>query len=121
MNTLPLTRRSLFYPGFYVPMAGLGFLFTPELATRMMFGNGHYDLILLRMSGVLLLGLGILVIQTIRFRLTQLYFTLIGVRIIFCIAWLAFYLMSGDPMFLTILGIVGLGVVLSSMSYLRDL
>ena len=75
---------------------------------------------MLRLAGMFLLGLGIIVVQLIRLRNEALYPTTLVVRAFFCVCISVFYLMSGDPLFLMMLGIVGLGLLLTGSCYLVD-
>jgi hypothetical protein len=49
-----------------------------------------------------------------------LYPTLIGVRIVFCTGYVVLYAQTRDPFFLTTLGIVGAGLVASSLGLALD-
>jgi len=113
-------RLSLFYVATYLTTAGLGMTFAPQLTLDMMFSNGHYEPAFVRMSGLFVLGLAAFVIQIIRYRLAVLYPTLIGVRIVFCTGYVVLYAQTRDPFFLTTLGIVGAGLVASSLGLALD-
>ena len=67
-----------------------------------------------------MLALGILITQMIRLKVEGLYPATVAARslILATLVWL--YLRSGDPMMLVLLGIVGLGFVLTLASYLAD-
>jgi uncharacterized membrane protein YccC len=65
-------------------------------------------------------GLGVLIVQIIRFRLEMLYTTVIGVHVFFCISFLVFYGISQDPFVLVLLAVVGFGLLLTTASYLLD-
>jgi hypothetical protein len=67
-----------------------------------------------------LVCLGVFVVQTIRHRLAVLYPTTLGVRVFILgsLGWL--YGMSGDPMFLVLIGVVGFGFLFTLTSYLID-
>jgi len=113
-------RLSLFYVASYLLMAGLGMTFWPRLTLDMMFATGDYDLVFVRMCGLFVLGLAAFVIQTIRFRLRVLYPAIIWVRVVFCTGYVVLYAQTGDPFFLATLGIVGTGLVASSVCYALD-
>jgi hypothetical protein len=113
-------RLSLFYVATYLTTAGLGMTFAPQLTLDMMLSNGRYELAFVRMSGLFVLGLAALVLQIIRHRLAVLYPTLIGVRIVFCTGYVVLYTQTRDPFFLTTLGIVGAGLVASSLGLALD-
>jgi hypothetical protein len=113
-------RKSLYYPAFYLSIAGLGCALVPELFLKLMFSNGHYEAGFVRFTGVLLIGLAAIVIQIIRHRAQALYPTLIGVRVFFCAGYVVLYALTGDPFFLTVFAIVAAGLIASSMSYVKD-
>lgn len=111
---------SLYYLAGYLIVGGLGFLFIPNLALDLFMSNGNYDNIMIRFAGLLMLSLGLLISQVIRFELFQLYPTTLLVRSIILIALVIFYLMTKDPLMLILLAIVGLGFILTLTSYLLD-
>ncbi len=49
-----------------------------------------------------------------------MYPTTILVRAFFCICFVVFYLMSKNPLFLVMLGIVGLGLFLTTSCYVVE-
>jgi hypothetical protein len=108
------------YPAFYLSLAGLGLALAPDLFLKLMFSNTAYDPGFARFTGILLLGLAAIVIQVVRHRIDRLYPTLIGVRVFFCVGYIVLYFMTGNPFFLAVLGIVGVGLVASSISFARD-
>jgi hypothetical protein len=114
------THLSLFYVVAYLLGAGLFLLVAPRLALKLLFSTGSYGVILPRLVGLLLVGLGIFVLQIVRHRVAGLYLTTIAVRLGFCVGFIALYLLSRDPLFLVLLAVVGLGVLTTSTSYLLD-
>jgi len=114
------TRFSLFYLVGYLIPSGLLLLIAPHFALTLLFSNGAYGDVLPRLVGGLLIGLGILVVQIIRFRLEMLYTTIIWVRAFFCLCFVVFYFIGHDPFFLVLLAVVGFGLILTTASYLRD-
>lgn len=114
------TRLSLFYLAGYLFPAGLGLLLAPRVALRLLLSNGDYSDVMVRLAGMFLVGLGIIVVQLIRLRNEALYPTTLIVRVFFCVCILLFYVMSGDPMFLVMLGIVGLGLAITGTCYLAE-
>jgi uncharacterized protein YjeT (DUF2065 family) len=114
------THLSLFYVVTYLTISGLGLTLAPQWTLRLLFSNGHYESTALRFAGIFILGLGAIVTQVIRFRLDVLYPTLIGVRVFFCAAYVVLYATTGDPFFLSVLGVVGLGLAMSSLSFALD-
>lgn len=112
------TRLSLFYLAGYLIPTGLALLFTPDLAFKMLFATGSYGDVIPRMAGGLLLALGIIVVQIIRHRVDVLYPTTVAVRLVLLavLGWL--YARTSDPFFLIVMGVVGLGVLLTGGSLL---
>ena len=114
------TRFSLFYLAGYLIPAGLLLLLAPTFSTRLLLSNGNYGDVFPRLAGMLLIGLGILVVQIIRLRLDQLYTTTLVIRLFFCVCLVVFYAMSGDPFFLVLVAIVGLGLIFTGISFYLD-
>ena len=115
------TRLSLFYLAGYLLPTGVLLLVAPDLSLRLLLSNGDYGSdVFLRVAGLLLLAIGILVVQIIRLRAEVLYSTTLMVRAVFVVGFLGFYWYTPDPLFLVILGVVGLGLVLTSTSYWLD-
>jgi uncharacterized protein YjeT (DUF2065 family) len=114
------TRFSLFYLAGYLIPAGLLLLLVPTFSTRLLLSNGNYGDVFPRLAGMLLIGIGVLVVQIIRFRLDMLYTTTLAIRLFFCACFIVFYLMSHDPFFLVLLVIVAFGLILTGTSYMLD-
>ncbi len=114
------TNLSLIYVATYLLAAGIPLILAPRVALQLLFSNGAYGDILPRLVGVLLVGLGILVVQIIRYRITSLYRTTLAVRAVFCLGFVLLYVMSGDPLFLVLLAVVGVGMLGTSISYALD-
>lgn len=114
------TNLSLYYLAGYLAPAGLLLLFVPEFATKLLLSNGTYDYAPFRLSGVLLVVLGILIIQVIRHKLEMLYPTTLVARALISATLLWLFLATGDPFFAVILVIVLVGVALTGVSYVLD-
>ena len=115
------TRLSLFYVAGYLLLTGLLWLVAPRTTFRLLLSNGDYGSdVFPRVSGLLLLGIGIIVVQIIRLRAEVLYSTTLMLRSVFLVGFLGFYLYTRDPLFLVVLGVVGLGVALTGTSYWLD-
>src|SRR5262249_4315123 len=114
------TRASLYFPAVYLVVAGVGFLLFPTFTLRLLFSTGAYERIFIELCGLFLLGLAVLVIQTIRFRLAAIYPTLIGVRVFFCVGYVLLYGQTHDPFFLSLLAIVGSGLLASMICFAKD-
>ncbi len=114
------THLSLYYLAGYLLPAGVALIAAPQFALKLLFSNGDYGTIIPRVVGVLILGLGIIVVQIIRHRVEVLYPTTLIVRSIFLASFVWLYYLSRDPLFLTLLGIVGFGVLVTLFSFIKD-
>jgi thiol:disulfide interchange protein len=114
------TNLSLVYVAAYLLGAGVALLLAPRLALQLLFSTGDYGEILPQLTGLLLLGLGILVVQIIRHRVAALYTTTLAVRLVFCVGFIVLYARSRDPLFLALLAVVGVGVLATGISYMLD-
>ena len=65
-------------------------------------------------------GLGLSIFGMIRARSSELYSATLFMRVYFIACIGAFYAMTRDPLFLLLVGIVGLGFVLTLGSYVLD-
>jgi len=114
-------RLSLYYVAGYLLVTGLLWLAVPGTAFKLMLSNGDYGSdIFPRVAGLLLLGIGIIVVQIIRLQAEVLYATTLVLRLVFLVGFLGFYLVTRDPLFLVVLGVVGLGVLMTGTSYWLD-
>jgi uncharacterized protein YjeT (DUF2065 family) len=114
------TRLSLYYLAAYLLGAGIALVLAPSLALKLLFATGHYGDIMPRLLGVVLLALGIVIVQIIRHSLEVLYPTTLIVRtfIVAVLAGLLIY--SRDPLFISLLIVVGFGMVLTGSSYVSE-
>jgi hypothetical protein len=101
-------------------VAGVGFILFPTFTLRLLLSTGRYEDVFIELCGLFLLGLAVLVIQTIRFKLAALYPTLIGVRVFFCLGYVMLYAQTRDPFFLSLLAIVGSGLLASVICFAKD-
>src|SRR5215831_16592786 len=114
------TRLSLFYLCSYLTIIGFGLLFAPHGTLDILRSNGDYGDVFPRVAGMLMSGLGLSIFGMIRARSFELYPATLFMRVYFIACIVAFYAMTGDPLFLVLFGIVGLGLVLTLGSYLAD-
>ena len=114
------THLSLYYLVGYLIPAGVALIAVPQLALKLLLSNGDYGDVLPRLLGVVLLALGIIVFQIIRLHVQVLYGTTLIARSVILICLLGLYFYARDPLFLTLLGIVGFGFALTGVSYLMD-
>jgi small basic protein len=114
------TRLSLFYLATYLLGAGIALILAPSIALTLLFAKGHYGDVMPRLLGVVLLALGIVIVQIIRHRLEVLYTTTLLVRVFIMVVLAALLVYSGDPLFISLMVVVGLGMVLTGTSYLSE-
>lgn len=114
------THLSLFYLAAYLVGAGVALVFVPSLTLKLLFSNGTYGDVMPRLLGVVLLALGLVIVQIIRHRVEALYSTTLGVRVIIIAVLVALFVYSKDPLFLSLIVVVGIGMVLTGTSYLLD-
>jgi uncharacterized protein YjeT (DUF2065 family) len=114
------TRLSLYYLAGYLLPAGALLLLVPEFATKLLLSNQTYDYAPFRLAGILLIAIGLLIVQMIRYRLAVLYPTTIVIRLLISATLIGLYIDTGDPFFLVILVVVAIGIALTATSYLLD-
>jgi len=114
------TNLSLYYLAGYLLPAGTLLLLAPDFATKLLLSNRTYDDAPFRLAGILLIGLGILVVQIIRYCLEVLYPTTILVRLLISATLIGLFVRTGDPFFIVVLAVVVFGIVLTASSYLLD-
>ena len=114
------THLSLYYLAGYLLPAGTLLLLAPDFATKLLLSNRTYDDAPFRLAGVLLIGLGILVVQMIRYKLEVLYPTTVVIRLLISGTLIALYLRTSDPFFLVVLLVVVIGIALTATSYVLD-
>ena len=114
------THLSLYYLTTYLILSGLALIAAPQLALRLLFSNGNYGDVLPRLLGVIMLALGIVVFQIVRLQIEALYSTTLIARSIILPCLIGLYIYSHDPFFLVLIGVVGLGFILTSTSYWLD-
>ncbi len=117
---LTIARRSLLYVVAYLIGGGIGLVVAPQLTLNFLLSNGDYGDVFPQFTGMMMIGLGLLIIQIVRVRLEVLYPTTLYVRGFFLIGLTYLYIKTFDPLFLTIVTIVGLGMVLTTASYTID-
>lgn len=114
------TRKSLYYAAGYLYFGGAGFLLAPGVMLDLLFAEGIYSNVTLRMMGALLLALGIVVSGVIERRAEALYVQFVYARIpvLLCLAYV--YWDSLDRMWLILFVLVLSGWLYSSVALLLD-
>lgn len=114
------TRLSLYYLAAYLLGAGVALIFAPSIALTLLFSNGHYGDVMPRLLGVVLFALGVVIVQIIRHRVEALYTTTLLVRSVIVLVLAGLFAYSHDPLFISLIVVVGIGMVFTSTSYLSD-
>ena len=114
------THLSLYYLVGYLIPGGAALIIAPQWALKLLLSNGNYDDVLPRLLGVILLALGLVILLIVHLHVEVLYSATLVVRSVILVCLFGLYFYSRDPLFLTLLGIVGLGFVLTGISYWLD-
>jgi len=114
------TRLSFFYLIGYLSLGGVGLLFAPDLALRLLGATATYSPVLARFVGAFMVALAIVIAQIVRHRIEVLYPTTLLLRVVLIGTIIALYVESGDRLFLVLTGIVGLGMLLTTSGLLSD-
>jgi hypothetical protein len=114
------TRLSLYYLATYLMFTGLGLMFAPDTLLKLLFATRVYDDVMPRFVGILMVAIALIVTQIIRFRVEQLYPITALIRLVIWVYVLWLYFHSGDTFFVVVLAVVGLGIVLTSATYLWE-
>lgn len=118
---MDLRRLSLTYVVIYLTLGGTGFLLAPGLAQDLLLSNRDYEAVGFRLTGTMMLALAYLVWNIVRHEDWHLYPVSIHARafIVLVLVWLL--VDTEDPMFLTLIVIVLIGLVPSIwIHYIRD-
>jgi len=114
------TRLCLLYVAAYLIVSGIALLIAPQIALKVMFSNADYGVAMPRWVGMLSLALGALVSQVVRHRLAVLYPLGFFMPAAMVVGFAGLYLQSSDPLFLAVLGVVGVGVVATGISLFTE-
>ncbi|MEQ1886253.1 MAG: hypothetical protein ABL967_14405 [Bryobacteraceae bacterium] len=120
MTEMKKTRLSLFYLAGYLIPTGLGLFFAPQMMLKALFASGEYTNVFPQFAGSLMVALGIIVVAVIRYGNPVFYRTTLIVRVWIWLSVLALYLQSGERLLLVVLGVVGLGMILTGGLYLSE-
>jgi len=114
------TYLSLYYLIGYLIPAGLALFVAPTFTLKLLLSNGSYGEVMPRVLGLVLVALGIVVVQIVRLQAQRLYSATLAARSVILVGLFLLYQSSGDPLFLSLLLIVGLGFVVTAVSYTLD-
>lgn len=114
------TRLSLFYLMSYLGLGGIGLLAAPDTALRLLGAREAYPAVLVRFLGAFMLALAVVVVQIVRQRVESMYSATLMARTLLLTTIVGLYFESGDPLFLVLTGIVGLGMLLTTLGFISD-
>lgn len=108
---MDLRRLTLTYLVTYLAVGGLGFSFAPEFTMDLFQSDGDYGDVMPRVLGMVMLGLAFLIFNILRNEDWKYYVVSIWVRT-WIVGFLVYiYVISDDPMFLVLEGIVLVGLI----------
>jgi len=110
----------LFYLAGYLTITGLALLFTPQSFLKLAFANHEYPNAFVEFSGILMIGLAVVVMNIIKYGNRVLYRTTLMARIPMWICTLGLYLHTRETFFVVVLCVLGLGIVLTGSFYLAE-
>ena len=108
---MPKTRRSLYYLATYLFLTGLAFLLVPQFSLRLLLANHPYSDVI---------GLAVVVANVIRIGDARFYPVTLMARIPMWFMILGIYLRSEEKSLLVVLGVLGLGIVVTGSCYLSE-
>ena len=114
------TRLCLWYVVGYLFITGLALAISPSASLRLLMSTADYGDVMPRWVAMMSLALAALIAQTLRHRLTMLYPLGFFMPAAMMVGFVGLYRLSGDPLFLGVLAVVGVGVVLTGSSLLVD-
>jgi len=117
---MPKTRRTLFYLATYLTLTGLALLFAPQSTLKLLFANHEYPDAFVEFSGVLMIGLAVVVMNIIKYGNRILYRVTLMARIPMWICTVGLYLRTGETFFVVVLCVLGLGILLTGSAYLDE-
>jgi uncharacterized protein YjeT (DUF2065 family) len=104
----------------YLGVGGIGLLVAPHLTTRLLGATGPYPRVMLRLVGGFMVALSLVIIGIVRDRVEVLYPVTLLVRVVLLTTLLWVFVDSRDPMFLSLAGIVALGMMLTAVGLVKD-
>lgn len=114
------TRLCLWYVVGYLFITGMALLIAPSVSMRLMLSTAEYGDVMPRWVGMMSLALAALIAQTLRHHVKVMYPLGFFMPAGMLLGFLGLYGQSGDPLFLTVLAVVGVGVVATGTSLLID-
>jgi uncharacterized protein YjeT (DUF2065 family) len=113
-------RLCIWYVAGYLVLSGLALALAPRGALAAMLSNTDYGDVMPRWVGMLSVAMGTLVGQIVRLRIAMLYPLSFFMPAAMLVGFLGMYLQSGDPLFLVVSAVVGVGVLATGTSMLVE-
>ncbi len=120
LANVPKTRSSLYYLATYLCVTGLAFFLAPQFTLRLLMANHQYESAFVQFVGVMMFGLSVIVVNVILFGGPLLYRTTLIARIPMWFMILIIYLQTQETAFLIVLGVLGLGIIVTGSCYLKE-
>jgi hypothetical protein len=120
LDDMPKTRRSLFYLATYLFLTGAAFFLAPQATLKLLLANHSYEDPFVQFTGVLMIGLSVVVVNVILFGNPKFYRATLLARIPMWLMILWIYIQTQDPVFIIVLSVLGLGIVITGTSYLIE-
>ncbi len=117
---MPKTRRTLFYLATYLTLTGLGLLLMPGTILKLLFATHEYPGAFVQFSGILMLGLALVVVNIIKYGSPIFYRATLIARIPMWIMTLGLYFYTRETFFIVVLCVLGLGIVFTGTAYLSE-
>jgi hypothetical protein len=117
---MDFTRLSFFYLFAYLTVGGVSLMASPDTFLTLLSAQNRYGAVMPRVVAMLMLSLAIFVAQIIRKRVQALYMTTLIVRGFLAICLLVFYFAFHEVLFLIVVGIILLGVSLTTAGMVAD-
>jgi hypothetical protein len=117
---VPKTRRSLYYLATYLITTGLALFLAPQLTLKLLMANHDYPGTFVQFSGVLMIGLSIVVLNVIRYGNPNFYRATLFARIPMWFLILGLYIETQETALIIVLGVLGLGIVITGSCYLKE-
>ena len=117
---MPKTRSSLYFLATYLLLTGVALFLAPQFTLKLLFANHEYPDAFVRFSGILMVALAIIVVNVILYGGPKMYRASLLARIPMWFLILILYFQTGESAFVIILGVLGLGVVVTGSCYLSE-
>lgn len=114
------TRFSLWYVVTYLFVTGSALVVAPATSLQFMHSAADYGDVMPRWTGMMSLALAALIAQTVRHRLKVLYPLGFFMPAAMLVGFAGLYRLSGDPLFLVVLGVVAIGVASTGITLWMD-